>query len=43
MKTMKGPAVFLAQFAGDRPPFNSLADICRWAAETGFDGVQVPS
>ena len=25
MKTMKGPAIFLAQFAGDAAPFNSLA------------------
>src|SRR5437764_8841773 len=25
MKTIRGPAIFLAQFAGDAPPFNSLA------------------
>ena len=25
MKTIRGPAIFLAQFAGDTPPFNSLA------------------
>jgi len=25
MKTMKGPAIFLAQFAGDAAPFNNLA------------------
>lgn len=43
MKTMKGPAIFLAQFAGDESPFNSFAEICQWAAATGFDGVQVPS
>ena len=24
MKTIKGPAIFLAQFAGDSPPYNSL-------------------
>jgi len=24
MKTIKGPAIFLAQFAGDTAPFNSL-------------------
>ena len=24
MKTIKGPAIFLAQFAGEQPPFNSL-------------------
>ncbi len=43
MKTIKGPAIFLAQFAGDQAPFNSLADIARWAAELGYEGVQIPS
>jgi sugar phosphate isomerase/epimerase len=43
MKTLKGPAIFLAQFAGDQAPFNSLADIARWAAELGYEGVQIPS
>jgi sugar phosphate isomerase/epimerase len=43
MKTIKGPAIFLAQFAGDEAPFNSFASICRWAAGHGFKGVQVPS
>jgi sugar phosphate isomerase/epimerase len=43
MKTMKGPAIFLAQFAGDRAPFDSLAGIARWAAELGYLGVQIPS
>ena len=43
MRTLKGPAIFLAQFAGDEPPFNSLASIARWARECGFEGVQIPS
>ncbi len=43
MKTMKGPAIFLAQFAGDAAPFNSLASIARWAADLGYKGVQIPS
>ncbi len=43
MKTMKGPAIFLAQFAGDAPPFNSLDAICGWAASLGYKGVQIPS
>lgn len=43
MKTMRGPAVFLAQFAGDEAPFNSLDEMARWAAGLGFVGVQVPS
>ena len=43
MKTLKGPALFLAQFAGDDAPFNSWESICAWAKEAGYDGVQVPS
>lgn len=43
MKTMQGPAIFLAQFMGDRPPFDSLQNICRWMASIGYLGVQVPS
>jgi sugar phosphate isomerase/epimerase len=43
MKTMKGPAIFLAQFMGDQAPFDSLENICRWMASIGYVGVQVPS
>ena len=43
MKTLKGPAIFLAQFAGDAAPFNSLAAIAAWAKQCGFVGVQIPS
>jgi sugar phosphate isomerase/epimerase len=43
MKTIKGPALFLAQFAGDAAPFNSWKSITRWAADCGYVGVQVPS
>jgi sugar phosphate isomerase/epimerase len=43
MRTLKGPAIFLAQFAGDSPPFSNLRDIARWAAGLGFKGVQIPS
>lgn len=43
MKTLKGPALFLAQFAGDEAPFNSLADIAQWTADAGYEGVQLPS
>ena len=43
MKTIKGPAIFLAQFAGDDAPFNSFESICKWAHSLGFKGVQVPS
>ncbi len=43
MKTIKGPALFLAQFAGDAAPFNSWDGITKWAASCGYKGVQVPS
>jgi sugar phosphate isomerase/epimerase len=43
MRTLKGPGIFLAQFLGDKPPFNSLAAICKWAAGHGYIGVQLPS
>ena len=43
MRTIKGPALFLAQFAGDAAPFNSWAAITRWAADCGYKGVQIPS
>lgn len=43
MRTMKGPALFLAQFASDTAPFNTWQGITRWAADCGYVGVQVPS
>lgn len=41
--SMKGPGIFLAQFAGDAAPFNSLPEIARWAAGHGYKGVQIPT
>lgn len=43
MKTIKGPGIFLAQFAGDAAPFNSFDSICAWVASLGYKGVQIPS
>jgi sugar phosphate isomerase/epimerase len=43
MKTIKGPAIFLAQFAGDHAPLNTLDNICAWAAKLGYKGVQIPT
>ena len=40
---MKGPGIFLAQFAGDQAPFDSLDAITRWAATLGYKGVQIPT
>ena len=41
--TIKGPAIFLAQFAGDKAPFDSLDGIAGWAASLGYKGIQIPS
>jgi sugar phosphate isomerase/epimerase len=43
MKTIKGPGIFLAQFAGDEAPFNSLRGMANWASKLGFAGVQIPT
>ncbi|WP_404476248.1 sugar phosphate isomerase/epimerase family protein [Novosphingobium sp. BL-52-GroH] len=43
MKTIKGPGIFLAQFASDEAPFDSLDSIAEWAAGLGYKGVQIPS
>ncbi len=40
---IKGPGIYLAQFAGDTAPFNSWKSITQWAGSLGFKGVQVPS
>ncbi|MEL4013856.1 sugar phosphate isomerase/epimerase family protein [Dryocola clanedunensis] len=43
MKTLKGPSIFLSQFIGDRPPFNSLETLGGWAAGLGYKAVQIPT
>jgi len=44
MKTqIQGPAIFLAQFISDKPPFNNLTEICKWASELGYKAVQIPT
>ncbi len=43
MRTIKGPAIFLAQFASEKAPFNTLDNVCKWAAKLGYKGVQLPS
>jgi len=41
-RTIKGPAIFLAQYMSDEPPFNTLPSIAKWAASLGYKGIQVP-
>ncbi|MEM7575016.1 MAG: sugar phosphate isomerase/epimerase, partial [Bacteroidota bacterium] len=43
MTTIKGPAIFLAQFMGDEAPFNSLDSICQYMADLGYKGIQLPT
>ena len=42
MSKIKGPAVFLAQFLRDQPPYNNLKNIAKWFAGLGYKGVQIP-
>ena len=43
MNKIKGPAVFLAQFAGNEAPFNALDSLCKYFANLGYKGVQLPT
>ena len=43
MRTMKGPGLFLAQFATDTPPHNTLAGIAKWAKDYGYKAIQIPT
>ena len=41
--SIKGPGIFLAQFAGDNEPFNYLESISKWASSLGYKAVQIPT
>jgi len=43
MKTIRGPAIFLAQFMGDEAPFDTLEHLAAWAAGLGYKGLQLPT
>ncbi|MET0982346.1 MAG: sugar phosphate isomerase/epimerase [Telluria sp.] len=43
MKTIKGPAIFLAQFMGEDAPFDTLSNLAAWARGLGYEGVQLPT
>ena len=42
MKTIKGPAIFLAQFMGPDVPFDNLGNLAGWAAGLGYKAIQIP-
>jgi len=43
MKTIKGPAIFLAQFVNNKVPFDTLDNLCEWASGLGYKGIQIPT
>jgi len=43
LATIKGPALFIGQFADDVEPFNTLEGMAKWASALGYCGMQLPS
>ena len=43
MRTIKGPGLFLAQFAQDSAPHDTLDNIARWAKNYHYKGIQIPT
>lgn len=43
MSNIKGPAIFLLQFLGNDPPFDTLENITAWAKSLGYLGIQLPA
>jgi sugar phosphate isomerase/epimerase len=43
MKTIQGPAIFLAQYMSESAPFNQIDTAAKWAAGLGFKGLQIPT
>ncbi len=43
MSNIKGPAIFLLQFSGNDPPFDTLENITAWAKSLGYLGIQLPA
>jgi sugar phosphate isomerase/epimerase len=41
-KTIRGPGLFISQFIGAEPPFDSLGDLAAWASDLGFKALQIP-
>ena len=43
MPSIKGPAIFLAQFMLDEAPYDNIDNIGKWVADLGYKGVQIPA
>src|SRR6476661_9462931 len=41
-KTIRGPGLFISQFIGAEPPFDSLGGLAAWASDLGFKALQIP-
>jgi sugar phosphate isomerase/epimerase len=42
-ESIQGPGLFLAQFIGEQPPFDTLDGLARWAAGLGYRALQIPT
>ncbi|HVJ63948.1 MAG TPA: sugar phosphate isomerase/epimerase family protein [Bdellovibrionota bacterium] len=43
MQKIKGPGIFIAQFIGDKSPYDNLKNIAKWAAGYGYKALQLPT
>jgi sugar phosphate isomerase/epimerase len=41
-KTIQGPGLFISQFVGAEPPFDTLGGLAEWARRLGFKALQIP-
>lgn len=41
-RTMRGPGLFISQFIGAQPPFDTLTGLAEWARGLGFKALQIP-
>ncbi|MEK9278522.1 MULTISPECIES: hypothetical protein [unclassified Bradyrhizobium] len=41
-RTMRGPGLFISQFIGAQPPFDTLSGLAEWARGLGFKALQIP-
>jgi len=41
-RTIHGPGLFISQFVGAEPPFDTLSGLAEWAKQLGFKALQVP-
>jgi sugar phosphate isomerase/epimerase len=41
-KAIRGPGLFISQFIGTQPPFDTLGGLAEWAKGLGFKALQIP-